>query len=78
MATKAEIPDAAGVSPVNKKRPAMGKQKLSDSHVPSLAPDDACDEPAPEAPGGAGKGAIEKDGKGGGAYDKVYGVRPKT
>jgi sterol desaturase/sphingolipid hydroxylase (fatty acid hydroxylase superfamily) len=81
MATKAEIPQAAGVSPTDKKRPGMGKQRLSDasdSHVPSMPPDDACDEPAPEAPGGAGKGAIAKDGKTGGDYDKVYGVRPKT
>lgn len=78
MATKAEIPKEAGKAPTNKKRPGMGEQKLTDSHVPSLAPDDACDEPAPEAPGGAGKGAIAKDGQSGGNYDKVYGVRPKT
>ena len=56
----------------------MGEQQLTDSAGPSLAPDDACDEPAPQAPGGAGKGAIATDGKTGAEFDKVYGVRPKT
>ena len=80
MATKAEIPQAAGVGPSEqerRQRPGLS-HKESDSHIPSLPPDDACDEPAPEAPGGAGKGAIAKDSSTGGAYDKVYGVRPKT
>ncbi|PWN88444.1 hypothetical protein FA10DRAFT_268638 [Acaromyces ingoldii] len=75
MATKGEIPNAAGTGP--SKRPQL-EQKLTDSHVPSLAPDNACDEPAPEAPGGAGKDAIAKDASTGKDYDKVYGVRPKT
>ncbi|CAD6892066.1 unnamed protein product [Tilletia controversa] len=44
---------------------------------PSIAPDSACDEPSPSAPNGAGEGAIAKDANGK-AYDKVYGVRPKT
>lgn len=55
----------------------MGEQKLTDSNVPSLAPDNACDEPAPTAPGGAGHAAISKDSNGK-DFDKVYGVRPKT
>lgn len=78
MATKAEIPNAAGVAPTEKKRPGVGQQQLTDSAGPSLAPDDACDEPAPQAPGGAGKGAIATDSKTGAEFDKVYGVRPKT
>lgn len=75
MATKGEIPNAAGTGP--SKRPQL-EQRLTDSHIPSLAPDNACDEPAPEAPGGAGKDAIAKDASTGKDYDKVYGVRPKT
>ncbi|KAK0546303.1 hypothetical protein OC846_004964 [Tilletia horrida] len=43
----------------------------------SMAPDTACDEPAPSAPGGAGSGAFTKS-KDGQAVDKVYGTRPKT
>lgn len=80
MATKAEIPQEANKAPTRqeeKSRPHLQK-KMSDSHIPSLPPDDACDEPAPEAPGGAGKGALAKDSGSGGNYDKVYGVRPKT
>jgi hypothetical protein len=75
MATKSEIPKEAGVAP--SERPNL-KQNLTDSEGPSIAPDNACDEPAPEAPGGAGKEAIRKDAKTGGGYDKVYGVRPTT
>ena len=56
----------------------MGEQRLTDSYVPTMAPDNACDEPAPSAPGGAGKDAIAKDADTGANYDKVYGVRPKT
>jgi len=67
------------VAPTN--RPThVGKQEMSkeeDNDGPSIAPDNACDEPAPQAPGGAGKGAIAKDDKGK-EFDKVYGVRPKT
>lgn len=75
MATKGEIPAAAGKGP--SERPNIN-QKMSDSHVPTLAPDNACDEPAPQAPGGAGKDAIARDAKTGEEFDKVYGVRPKT
>lgn len=76
MTTKAEIPANAGKGP--EKRPSMGEQRLTDSYIPTLAPDNACDEPAPSAPGGAGKDAMAKDTKTGAEYDKVYGVRPKT
>lgn len=76
MTTKAEIPQAAGQAP--SKRPSMGEQRLTDSYVPTMAPDNACDEPAPSAPGGAGKDAIAKDANTGADFDKVYGVRPKT
>ncbi|PWN42721.1 hypothetical protein IE81DRAFT_323063 [Ceraceosorus guamensis] len=75
MADPSQFPKAMGEAP--SRRPNMGEQKLTDSNVPSLAPDNACDEPAPTAPGGAGHAAIAKDSEGKN-FDKVYGVRPKT
>lgn len=76
MAPNGDMPEAAYKSP--DKRPSLGQRLTSDSHIPTLAPDNACDEPAPSAPGGAGKDAIAKDASTGKNFDKVYGVRPKT
>lgn len=71
-----EYPEEAGRAPTT--RPPMGDQKLTGTEGPSIAPDNACDEPSPYAPGGYGKKAIATDPVTGQGYDKVYGVRPKT
>lgn len=83
MASVSEIPREAISPPI--RAPANinidGQQLSRDpagASTPTIAPDNACDEPAPEAPGGAGKGAIAKDSETGPGFDKVYGVRPKT
>ncbi|KAN0061984.1 hypothetical protein ACQY0O_005979 [Thecaphora frezii] len=76
MATATEIPKEAGVLP--KTRPSIGDQQLTHSDIATIAPDNACDEPAPQAPGGYGNKAIATDAETGRGFDKVYGVRPKT
>ncbi|CAO1638428.1 unnamed protein product [Sympodiomycopsis kandeliae] len=78
MTSKADIPAEAGRPPLNVRPSLEGKRTESGSERPTLPPDNACDEPAPEAPGGAGKGAIAQDPATGKGFDKVYGVRPKT
>ncbi|CAD6919821.1 unnamed protein product [Tilletia controversa] len=70
---------AADVAPSNPVSHVNGQSvhAATQNEGPSIAPDSACDEPSPSAPNGAGEGAIAKDANGN-AYDKVYGVRPKT
>lgn len=71
-----DYPEEAGRAPTT--RPPMGDQKLTGTEGPSIAPDNACDEPSPYTPCGYGKKAIATDPVTGEGYDKVYGVRPKT
>lgn len=76
--TRVQVPEGAYTAP--SQRPQL-KQQLTDDISATggaIAPDNACDEPAPEAPGGKGQGAIAIDPLSGRPYDKVYGVRPKT
>jgi sterol desaturase/sphingolipid hydroxylase (fatty acid hydroxylase superfamily) len=76
--TRSQLPEGAHTAP--SQRPNL-KQQLTDDISATggaIAPDNACDEPAPEAPGGKGQGAIGIDPLSGRPYDKVYGVRPKT
>ncbi|KAE8211723.1 hypothetical protein CF319_g4979 [Tilletia indica] len=70
---------AADVAPSNPPTHINGQSvhAATQDEGPSIAPDNACDEPSPSAPNGAGAGAIAQDANGK-DYDKVYGVRPKT
>lgn len=68
MASVSDIPKEAGVSP-------KGKNQVLNNEGGAIGAD--TDAPAPQAPSGAGKGAIGTDSDGG-KFDKVYGVRPKT
>lgn len=71
MASKEEVPQAAGVS-------APGQPDVREEQLKRPVISENCEDPAPEAPFGKGMEAITTDEVSGEKIDKVYGFRPKS